>query len=475
MRICLITPPSQFLLDERVFCSLGILKIGAVLENAGHQVDHLDLSGVNNYEDVVNAYEGATTFAITATTPQMPTAIKIAHAIRQRGMKTIIGGPHATLVVSARKINSPRAEDSWKALTENFDVIVAGDGERAVFTALTMQRGLVDADDQKSALWMTSKDFDESPWPARHLLDMDSYKYAIEGKKSLSLIGQLGCPYGCFFCAGRDSAMLRRIRLRTTQNVIDELMSLHRTYGVEGVMMLDDELNVNKQMLDLMRGIAATGVDWRLRGFIKSELFTDDQAEAMYAAGFRQILVGFESGSPRILENIQKRATVEDNTRAIQIAHRHGLKVKALMSIGHPGESRETIQATKNWLIEVNPSDFDVTVITPYPGSPYYDRSVWSDTDDAWVFAAKNGDELLMHNVDFSVEADYYKGAAGSYVSHVWTRHISAADIVLLRDEVENDVRKALNIPFYPTGSAINFEHSMGMTAIPSHILRSSQ
>ena len=95
------------------------------------------------------------------------------------------------------------------------------------------------------------------------------------------------------------------------------------------------------------------GVEFRLRGFIKAELFTDEQAAAMYAAGFRWILVGFESGHPRILENIRKKAARDDNTRCMDIARRHNLKVKALMSIGHPGESEETIRATRDWLVEV--------------------------------------------------------------------------------------------------------------------------
>ena len=50
--ICLITPPSVFLLDERVFMNLGILKVAAVLEKRGHSIEFLDLSGIQNYEDV---------------------------------------------------------------------------------------------------------------------------------------------------------------------------------------------------------------------------------------------------------------------------------------------------------------------------------------------------------------------------------------------------------------------------------------
>src|SRR5271165_2633401 len=97
-RVCLITPPSPFLLDERVFVSLGILKVGAVLEKAGYTVDHLDLSGVKNYEEAAADYGKDAIFALTATTPQMPAAMKIRKVLNG---KVILGGPHPTLVNAA--------------------------------------------------------------------------------------------------------------------------------------------------------------------------------------------------------------------------------------------------------------------------------------------------------------------------------------------------------------------------------------
>lgn len=158
------------------------------------------------------------------------------------------------------------------------------------------------------------------------------------------------------------------------------MVHIHHTYGINGFMLYDDELNVNPGLVELMQLITSTqrrlGVEFRLRGFIKAELFTEDQAQAMYEAGFRWILVGFESGHERILANIQKQASLADNTRCIDIARRHGLKVKALMSVGHPGESAETIRATQDWLLSVKPDDFDASVITTYPGTPYFDEAV---------------------------------------------------------------------------------------------------
>jgi radical SAM superfamily enzyme YgiQ (UPF0313 family) len=252
-------------------------------------------------------------------------------------------------------------------------------------------------------------------------------------------------------------------------------------------MLYDDELNVNPKMIDLMNAIEKLqnrlGTEFRLRGFIKAQLFTDAQAEAMNQAGFRWILTGFESGSPRILKNINKKATREENTRCIEIAKRHGLKVKALMSIGHPGESEETVMDTKNWLLEVHPDDFDVTIITTYPGTPYYDEAVKMENgkggENCWVYTYKpTGDRLYAYEVDYTLVSDYYKGRPdGGYKSYVFTDHLSADELVKLRDNVEKDVREKLNIPFNPSGTVIRYEHSMGQFGkdIPPTILRTTK
>lgn len=263
--------------------------------------------------------------------------------------------------------------------------------------------------------------------------------------------------------------MLRRIRTRSTDSVIGEMVELHQTYGVTGLMFYDDELNVNKGMVDLMRKIKDTGIDWRLRGFVKSELFNDEQAEAMYAAGFRWLLCGFEAAHPRILRNINKKATVEDNTRMLRTAHKHGLKVKALMSMGHPAESEETILATRDWLMEEKPDDFDCTVITVYPGTPYHDES--KEISPGVYCFETHGDKLYSDDVDFSLESAYYKGKPGEYHAFVWTDFISRERLAEMRDEVEAEVRSKLGIPYPQGAAAITFEHSMGMN-LPQHILR---
>jgi radical SAM superfamily enzyme YgiQ (UPF0313 family) len=451
--------------------ALGILKVGAVLEQAGIKVDHLDLNGISNFLDVVRDYpDKEVIFALTATTPQIPAAVQIREVLI--GSKVILGGPHATLVHAAAKRGNERAQKALDTLLSVFDVVVCGDGEKAVFEALDA-KGLIDADDARSPLWQSSADFTASPWPARHLVDVSSYHYSIDGREgALSLVGQLGCPMSCRFCGGRNSPMLRQIRKRTPENIVAELMHLHDTYGATSAMFYDDEININKSVVDLMRLIAATGVDWRLRGFVKAELFDEQQAELMYAAGFRWLLCGFESGHPRILKNIDKKATLEDNTRMLRIAKKYGIRVKALMSAGHPGESEETIMATRDWLLREQPSDFDLTTICVYPGTGYYDDAV--HIGDGVYKYVTDGDALYSQDINYNVDQAFYKGRPGEYKSFVWTDYMTSERLVTMRDEVEHEVRKTLSIP-YPTSAAeINYFHSMGQ-GLPLHILRSSK
>jgi radical SAM superfamily enzyme YgiQ (UPF0313 family) len=161
----------------------------------------------------------------------------------------------------------------------------------------------------------------------------------------------------------------------------------------------------------------------------------------------------------------------------VQIAHKYGLKVKALMSVGHPGESAETILAIRDWLIDMKVEDFDCTVITTYPGTPYYDLSVPDlNKPNVWTYThKKTGDRLHSYELDHTVTADYYKGDPnGGYTAYVFTDYLSSEEIVKLRDQVENEVRSELKIPFYAGSAALKFEHSMGQ-GLPEIIYKESQ
>ena len=490
-----MTPPSIFLLDERVFINLGILKVAAALERKGVVVEHLDLSGTENYLDALEGHiarSDAPVVGITTTTPQLPTVVKIIERIRRvrPDIKIILGGPHITLTASALKLEEragrvARAREAMNRLERLADVLVSGDGEMAVFEALrTDAPRLIDGDDPKGGLFLSNVTYEATALPARHLVDMSTYRYEIDGHRSTSLIAQLGCPFECGFCGGRNSKSLRMIRTRSTESIVAEVRMLHEVYGYTGFMFYDDELNVNKNMVGLMNSLARLqdelGAEFRFRGFVKAELFTREQAEAMYRAGFRWLLSGFESGSPRILENINKKSTLDDNTRAIELAKAAGLKVKALMSVGHPAESEQTTRQTQEWLLKVSPDDFDCTVITAYPGTPYYDEAVPHESKPGlWTYTyRRTGDRLHAYDIDFLVVADYYKGDPnGGYQAFVYTDFLASEELVVRRNWIESSVRTTLGLSYPQARPALRYEHSTGQGAsdvLPGFIYRRS-
>src|SRR6185503_13088185 len=301
-----------------------------------HRVNFLDLSGVENFlaplEDYLSVCQDSAV-GITTTTPQLPSVMRIAETVRRLrpDLKLILGGPHVTLVYSAKKlearrgIGNGRGHRSAAQLEAAFDVLCSGDGELAIFEALKDDAPkVVDGDDPKGGLFLTDQMFSDSPLPARHLVDLKSYRYSIEGFAATSLIAQLGCPFGCGFCGGRNSKSLRLIRNRSVASILGEVEALHRDHGYTGFMFYDDELNVSQTLVALMNGLSdlqlRLGAEFRLRGFVKSELFTREQAESMFRAGFRWLLCGFEAAHDRILTNIDKRATLADNDRCVALA-----------------------------------------------------------------------------------------------------------------------------------------------------------
>lgn len=489
-KVCIVIPDSTFLIESRTMPFLGPLYVAASLEANGHSVDVIDLSSVSNWEDVISDYFESNKneniqVGIGGTSPQQPMAYKIARFIKQRyNKKIILGGTHVSLAYSAYKLEKSkgingRATREIQNLQKDFDVLVCGEAELAIFDALELEKGIIDADDKHSKYFL--RDLKVAPIPARHLIDLNSYKYSIDGNPASTFIGNRGCYFRCAFCAGRHTSFLRFVRSHPLDIIKQEIEYLYKEHSITGFMDFSDEINIPKNFIGYTNALREVqdklGVEFRFRGFVKAELFTEEQAKAMYEAGFRIILSGFESGDERILQNIKKNATVDDNKRVIEICQKYNLKSKALMSINHCGESHQTVENTKKFLLENKPDFFDLTCITPFFGSPYFDLAVQDDTDpNIWVYSDdRNGDKLFQKEVDYTSETFAYKGIPGSYISSCWTEHLSAEEVVKLRDEVEDEVRKKLNIPYDTGNPARKYEHSMGSSRnMPDWILRST-
>lgn len=185
MRVALVNPPSPFLIDDKVFPPLGILYVEAVLESSGHDVEMVDLSGLprGKWSRKLEKARQAELWGITFTTPQFPYAVSIRDIIKEidKDAKIVAGGAH------------PTADPA--SCIPFFDSVVVGEGERAVPRLIQNIENM-----PKLVQTPPIENLDEVPFPARHLIDIDSYHYSIDGKKTTNIITSRGCPYNCAFC-----------------------------------------------------------------------------------------------------------------------------------------------------------------------------------------------------------------------------------------------------------------------------------
>ena len=107
-------------------------------------------------------------------------------------------------------------------------------------------------------------------------------------------------------------------------------------------------------------------------------LFDDEIAAALKEAGAVFLNIGFESSSQKVLDQMNKRATVEQNIAAAETARRHGIGIGINMIWGMPGDDLDTLRANAEFIKRFNMYDQIRTIrpVTPYPGSPLYYRAI---------------------------------------------------------------------------------------------------
>ena len=237
------------------------------------------------------------------------------------------------------------------------------------------------------------------------------------------------CPYECTFCCHWEG--YRRVRLRHTDNIIVEVRGL-KAQGFGAVMFYDDEFNLNnKRTLEVCDALKGEGIRWR--AFVKANCFNEEQARAFSESGCWELCTGVESGSDAVLRTIQKKASVAHNTDARRLCKEYGIRFKAFVMVGHPGETLETAYATRDWLLQNAPDEFNLSLYTPYLGTPVADRP--QDFD------------LAFDKLDYSQAEYFYRGKPGEYQAHARTTALSGEELARLRDEIETEVREKLGLP----------------------------
>ena len=231
---------------------------------------------------------------------------------------------------------------------------------------------------------------DELGHPARHLVDFSefsihSHVYAGKGRGA-SVFTSRGCPFGCIFCSTHLTHG-RRMRYHSLDFVMEELHVLRGRYGVKYAWFQDDTLTVNRRrVMELCERIQDAGVDMTFGCFSRVDVFDNEMARTLGAAGFRMVTFGIESGVPEILKKIGKATDLDQARQAIDNCRKYRIRAIASFVVGFPFESLEDIRKTFRFGRNLDASILMFNPLVPFPGSAVFDPNVHKPrTVDGWA------------------------------------------------------------------------------------------
>jgi anaerobic magnesium-protoporphyrin IX monomethyl ester cyclase len=324
-------------------------------------------------------------------------AFAIIEEARSRGVRVVVAGhdaaddPEAYLRAGAAFVIIGEGEISLGELLSHMDTNRDGgnlDAALEIAGLALLHRGFLRRTKPRKLIM----DLDALPLPAWDLADVDRYRSfwrSRHGYFSLNLATTRGCPYLCNWCA--KPVYGNTYHSRSPEKVVAEMRMLKDRYAPDHLWFCDDILGLKSKWLvawsDL---VAAEGLKTPFLCQTRADLMTPDNVEALRRAGAKEVWLGAESGSQRILDEMSKGITVEQTRSAVERLRRSGVRVGLFLQFGYSGEDWAEVQATRALVRELLPDDIGVSVSYPLPGTKYHERMAaqlgakknWSESND---------------------------------------------------------------------------------------------
>ena len=248
-----------------------------------------------------------------------------------------------------------------------------------------------------------SEDLDNIPFVSKVYkkhLNIRDYFLGSSLHPEVQIFTGRGCPFQCTFCSWPQTLMGRKYRVRSIQNVLDELGWIEKNLPeVKEVFFEDDTFTIDqKRVLEFCKEYRKRGlkITWACNARVGLDFETMLE---MRKSNCRLLIVGFESGNDEILQNIKKGIDVEGIKRFAKDSKRAGLLVHGDFIIGLPGETKETIENTKKIIKETKSDLLQVSVASPFPGTEFYDwcqKNGFLITDDPNEYLDENGHQKAI-------------------------------------------------------------------------------
>ncbi|MBX7148437.1 B12-binding domain-containing radical SAM protein [bacterium] len=236
-------------------------------------------------------------------------------------------------------------------------------------------------------------DLDKVPLPDWDLLDMESYirqatrmrrfeydEDVLYEKRAAIMMTSRGCPFKCTFCASH-TVHGRAMRYRSVENVMEEMRLIHKKFGVN-VFAFEDDMFVcsRKQAEELLQEFIkfkeeVEGFEIIFPNALNVNATTHEIIDLMKAAGMKMVNIAIESGSPYVQQHIVKKGVnLGKAKKMIAYLRSIGIITRTGFIIGFPGETKEMMKETIEYIHEVNADWSNINIAAPLVGSEMYDQ-----------------------------------------------------------------------------------------------------
>ena len=358
----------------------GLAILSKYYQSSGYDVEILDGQALQlpkeDLSKTLNEYE-FDVLGISAFSTQYPAVKLIAENVNEdRDVPIIVGGPLATyqygMVLKTTKVDVcviGEGEISGVEILNNFDEL-----EKVNGIAFKRNGNIVFTRQQDSF-----PDLDELPLPDFQLFDMETYikqdnAYSRSqniGQRTMMFITSRGCPYNCFFC----SKSSQQFRTMSPKKVYEMLSVFKKEFHIEEVVFGDELFLSSKSRFREMNSLLKSlNLPWG--GQARVNLMDKEFLNMIKASGCIGMGYGIESGSPKILRNMNKKITVDQIEFAMKYTQKLKIPIKVQLIFGFPGEDETTVQETIDMFKRIDHPGRRFNVFTPIPGSKIYDDCV---------------------------------------------------------------------------------------------------
>ncbi|MBT4513008.1 MAG: radical SAM protein [Chloroflexi bacterium] len=283
---------------------------------------------------------------------------------------TITFGPHVTTLGRSVIEVCPELDVVIKNEQESVlrELVESTDINSISGTLVRLSDGTIKDNDFHTGL----DDFGSLPFPAHDLLDLNLYSlpYAKGHPVSATMTAR-GCPGRCIFCV--SSLISKRFSGRSVEHILSEFRFLTEELGVHEIKVWDDTFTFDRQRaLDICQSIVEERIRLSWTCNTRVDKIDSELLASMKEAGCHTVSLGVESGNDGILRSIGKEITTSDIRKGFALAKAANIERVGFFMLGHPQDTRETMEQTINFAKELRPDYASFNMVVPFPGTPLF-------------------------------------------------------------------------------------------------------